>query len=529
VDREAAAVRRFLEERRDQVLKDFEHAFGDEVRAAKRVLGEIESTGHNVLNLARAFGQPPDVSGLKFDRPEVAFFYDELQKRVDVTPVIARAAQVSAVADALKPFGVDLPVKQLAENLIPEDLKKFDLSSILPNISGIPLKNLFSGLKMPDTGENVKVRHGVDRQTRRAWVNVNVGFQAKQSATLFAVGPLAVLINQPQFLAEARIEVGLDGSQEKRVKGLLSGDWQLQIGGFQLITFEQTPLEFDEAGRIRFEVDPRRVKLAPAMEFINDLLTSMSPGGLTTRFEGTGVVSSLDMPIPDTQVGAFGFSGLRLGAALALRFGGKEGFSIGVSAFLGRLDAPFNLTIFILGGGGYLELGSRYFPSTGRVESTADLAITASASLAIALGPIRGGVAVYVGVTASYNSGRGGGLYVGLLFMIRGHVSVLSIASATITLRLQGTYQEGALVGSGYLEIKIKICWCFTLEVSESVEYTLGRVGSSERSAIGGSQAVAQLASLGGPSAGVLPPHELPEFKPELLLERLNAYFLMLV
>jgi hypothetical protein len=233
------------------------------------------------------------------------------------------------------------------------------------------------------------------------------------------------------------------------------------------------------------------------------------------------------MPIPDTQIGAFGFSGLRLGASLALRFGGQEGFNIGVSALLGRQDAPFNLTIFILGGGGYLEVGSRYFPSTGRVESMADLAITASASLAIALGPIQGGVAVYVGVTASYNSSRGGGLYVGLLFMIRGHVSVLSIASATITLRLQGVYQEGALVGSGHLEIKIKICWCFTLEVSESVTYTLGRVGSSRQAALGGPRPVAQIASLGGAMAADA--QAVPEFKPELLRQRINDYFLMLV
>lgn len=529
VDREAGAVRGFLEARRDEVLRDFDRVFGDEVRAVKKLKGEVESTADNVLKLARAFGKPPEVSGLKFDRPEVAFFYDELDKHVGLTPVIARAAQVSAVADALKPFGIDLPVKQLGEQLIPEDLKKFDLSSILPNVAGIPLQNLFSGLKMPDAGDSVKVRHGVDQQTRRAWLNVDVGFQAPGNATLFAVGPLAVRINQPYFGAEARVVASVEGVQERQVKGRLSGTWQLQVGGFELISFKETPLEFDEAGRIRFDVDPRNVQMTPALDFINSLLTSLSPGGLTIRFDGSGVVSTLDLPIPDTQIGAFGFSGLRLGASLALRYGGSGsgGFNIGVTASLGRRDAPFNLSIFILGGGGYLELGSRYYPSTGQVEATADLAITASASLAIALGPIRGGVAVYVGVTATYSSLSGGGLYVGLLFMVSGYVSVLSIASATITLRLDAQYQGGALVGQGHLEIRIKICWCFTLEVSESVTYTLGRAGSSKTSALGGPRAVAQIASLAGVSGADLP--DLTEFDPQLLKLRVNDYFFMLV
>lgn len=531
---EVAAIRRFLEDRRDEVLRNLDQAFGDEIRMARKILGELEPEGHKVLNLVRAFGQPPDVSGLRFDRPEVAFFYNEIKDHVDITPVIARAAQAGAVLDALKPFGVDLPVQQLAEQLIPASLKNFDLSAILPNIAGIPLQNLFSGLKLPDLGSDaVKVRHGVDPQNRRAWVNTDVNFEIPGNATLFAVGPLAVRVEKPHFQAVARMEADPRGIQQRSVNGHLSGSWQLQVGGFELITFKDTPLEFDDSGRVRFEVEPRNVVMAPALSFINDLMTKISPGGLTTRFDGDGVVSTLDLPIPDTQIGAFGFAGLRLGASLALRFSGGD-FNIGVTASLGRRDAPFTLTIFVLGGGGYLELGSRYHPSTGRVTATADLAIAASASLAIALGPIRGGVAVYVGVTAQYDSARGGGLVVGLMFMVRGHVSVLSIASATVTLRLDGQYQGGVLVGRGHLEIKIKICWCFTLEVSESVTYTLGRVGSAQNSRLNGPRPVARLASLGSPAdlladASGGAGNNVTGLNPEALKKGVEAYVDMLV
>lgn len=530
VGKDVKVVRQFLEERRDEILRDLDEAFGEEIRTAKKILGEAEPVRQNVLNLVRAFGKPPEVSGLQFDRPEVAFFYNEIKDHVDVTPVIARAAQAGAVLEALKPFGVDLPVKELGEQLIPASLKNFDLSSILPNISGIPLQNLFSGVKMPDlSSEHVKVTHGVDVQTRRAWVNTDVNFVIPGDTKLFALGPLAVSIVEPHFKAEARMEIDIKGKQKQRVNGRLGGDWKLRIGGFELITFTQTPLEFDDSGRVRFEVDPRKVQLAEALKFINDLLSTMSPGGLSIRFDGDGVVCSLDLPLPDTQLGAFGFSGLTLATSLALRYSGGD-FSIGVTAGLARRDAPFTLTIFILGGGGYLELGSRYHPSTGKIAATADMAIAVSASLAIALGPIRGGVAVYVGVTANYDSARGGGLAVGLMFMIRGHVSILSIASATITLRLDGLYQGGVLVGRGQFEIKIKICWCFTLEVSESVTYTLGRVGSGN-TWMGGPQPVAQLASLGFPAdfaGGAQGSQKVTKLNSDSLIAGVDAYLKML-
>lgn len=241
----------------------------------------------------------------------MAFFYDAASEFVDLTPVISRAAQVSAVADALKPFGVDLPVEKIGAELLPANLPKFDLASILPNVAGISLTNLFSGVKMPEI-PNVKIRHGLDPQTRRAWVQADVDVEIAKTATMFALGPLAVRINQPRFTAQVRMEADIHGVQQRRVRGRLAGDWRLEVGSFELITFSRTPLEFDESGRLEFDIQPRNVKLAPAMDFLNQLLSSLSPGGLTIRIDGTGVVCSLDLPIPDTQLGAFGFSGLRL-------------------------------------------------------------------------------------------------------------------------------------------------------------------------------------------------------------------------
>lgn len=65
---------------------------------------------------------------------------------------------------------------------------------------------------------------------------------------------------------------------------------------------------------------------------------------------------------------------------------------------------PFVLTVFILEGGGYIEISVRYAPSPFSNESTCsgNMAITVSAVLAMARGQstIKGGVYIfYLGVT----------------------------------------------------------------------------------------------------------------------------------
>lgn len=489
------AAKAWLAEAQRSVVDEIGRVVREALQLDSCVAQAAGKKADDLLRVVRAFGAPPEVPGLKFERPELAFAYDELDKKIGITPVIARAAQVSAIADSLKPLGIDLPVTDLAERLLPASLPNFDLSSIFPNIAGVPLQNLFGGLKMPGgAAEGIRVTHGVDLQTKRAWVRVDADTKLGGDATMFSVGPLTVLVKQPRFTALAKMEVDENGGVRRKVEGRLIGDWQLVVGGFDVITFRDTGLEFDENGRIDFKVDPKRVELAEVLAFVNDLLSQISPGGLTIRFDADGVVASLDLPIPDTQLGAFGFASLTLSASMALRFGG--GFNIGVTAGLARRDAPFTLTIFILGGGGYFELGSRYFPATGRTDATMDLAIAASASLAIALGPIRGGVAVYVGVTAQYSTGQAGGLTVGILFMVRGHVSVLCIASATVVLRLDAQYAGGSLVGIGSVDIEIRICWCFELKVHESVRYLLAGSGDAQ-AWIGGPRALAQIAGVG--------------------------------
>ncbi|MEM9293918.1 MAG: hypothetical protein AAGD01_19725 [Acidobacteriota bacterium] len=505
---EVDALRRGLEAERDSILEDLEAEYRQEFATLRRIQRQGQAVEQAGLRLVRAFGEPPEVGGLAFDRPEVAFFYNELDQRIGVTPVIARAAQVADAVEALKPLGVDLPVKELGEKLIPEDLRNFDLSDILPDFGGLSLGNLFSGVKMPTAADGVDVRHGLDPATRRAWFEAKVDIELAKRATVFSTGPLTLEVEEAQFEALAKASVSAaDGSVRREVEGRIFASWLLKIGGSTIVSLHGTTLHFDRDGKLRFQIDAKKIELAKVLEFINQLLAELVSGidGLTLRVEPTGVVSILSLPIPDTEVGTFGISGLSVGTRFAVRWAaespqagdGEDGFHIALAFLLARPDIPFNLSVFILGGGGYLVADSRYFPATGKVQSAVDMAITASASLAIALGPIKGGVYVYFGITARYRSGQGG-LTLGIVFMISGRVNVLGIVSASVTLRLEVVYGNGSLVGHGHVSLRIKICWCFTLKVSKSVSYTLAGSGGGRSGSLGGPRTLGQLAA-GGP------------------------------
>ena len=65
--------------------------------------------------------------------------------------------------------------------------------------------------------------------------------------------------------------------------------------------------------------------------------------------------------------------------------------------------------------------------------------------------------------------------------MVTGQVSLLSIVSVSITLRLEAAYDGGSgeLSGTGTLRASVKICWCFTISVQVQVHMKFGRIGGS--------------------------------------------------
>lgn len=458
-------------------LKPLGAALGD--------VGEAKDAADKLLKLARAFGDPPELSQLGFSREKLGYFYphvvDQLD-RVGITPVVARVMQVG---NALKAAGLDLPVDALRDQLLPPNLlKNFKLNEIFSDFAGLKLKALFNAIPFPEGAEKlVKVRHGIDQgpsgdlRQRRAWLEARVeGVKVVGSASVFSIGPLELLLDGAVFNSVTRIASTLAGPERPELQGSLVGKWQLRVGGTTMLSFVNTELRFDAPGKLKFKVDPKNIQLADTLKFVTDLMNGLSGGdlgGLNVSLTPTGVESLFDLALAPIQIGTTAISNLRLGARFALTF--APSFAIEAGGFLGKRDAPFALTIFVLGGGGFLDVRSRYEVSSGRMSCAVALGISAAASVGIALGPIRGGVFVSLGFTVDFASGgENRGLQIGIVFVIRGEVSVLGIIDVCLTLYLELRYGGGVLQGTGIVSLKIKICWCFTLKVRAQVTYTLG-------------------------------------------------------
>jgi hypothetical protein len=444
---------------------------------------DVWNAADTAVRVVRAFGEPPQVPRLTFDRSKLGYYYDAIASKVDLTPVTSIVSQINEaqelggrIQNALKPLGVSLPTLAALDQLLPSPLKGFDLSKIFPSFAGLNLEHLFTGLKLPDlSSDKVKITHGFDPQAKRGFVRADVDVPIAERATVFTFGPLSLQLPSARFTATTVVESDIQGHVTRRANGKIAGTWQLVIGSSALVEFLQADLLFDDGGSIRFNIDPQRINLPGVMGFLTDALGKFSgekENGVSSGMTKDAFRCVLSLPIPDIQAGAFGISNLRLAAGLSLYF--NPSFKIGVDFALARKEAPFALSIFILGGTGFVLASSIFKPDTHTLEGAIDVAIGVSASLSIALGPIKGGVYAGLTITVSYRSGTG--VAFGVLFVLRGEVNVLGIVSACIVLMLEATYNPATkeMTGTGRLSISIKICWCFTLEVNEDISYTLG-------------------------------------------------------
>jgi hypothetical protein len=433
------------------------------------------------LGLVRAFGKPPAVPGLDFNSDSVAYFFNHLNPNLDMSPVLA---SVDSALGKLKAFGLNLPSVGLSDQLIPAALQQFDLASVFRNFAGLDLGNMFTGLRLPETASSgVHVRHGADPQSRRAWVEADIDVPIS-NATLFSFVPLQVDVVSPQFKAHARFEVTPDGVTQRVASGTITADWVMRVGGAEIVTFRQTRLLFDEQGNVRFDIAAKNVQLAPVMSFLNSVMQTV-PGsgtGFSVRFIPPAAAEArLDLALPAMNFGTVGIANLSLAAGMKLD--ALDDFSIGLTFSLGRRQTPFTLTIFILGGSGYIDTSLVYHPLSKTLACHVDIGLMASASLAIALGPIRGGVFIYLGVTAAFDSGGSTSrpLTIGIVLLMRGDVCLLGIVQVNVSLLLEAQYDgsTGVLRGHGHLDVSIKICWCFTLNISADVSYDFRAGGFS--------------------------------------------------
>ena len=474
-------VRAEVEGLRDQLLNQAHGFISNNIHAIplppSDVVNYVNAQAGNAVRLVRAFGEPPKVPNLTFDRPSVAYFYDKTKEVVDITPILSRVEQVNDILEAAKPFGIALPSTSVLERLIPPEFDHLDLSSILPNFAGMDLKDLFSGVKMPKLGsDKIKISHGFDRQAERAWVKANVDLPLSGRKKVFAIGPVELILNSAIFTAEMKLEGGISQPAQKSVNGKIFGDWEIMVGGTTVLIIKDTSLTFDQGGHFKFNIKVSNVKLPSLLSFVSEILESFTAdGGLTFRITPELVEATLELPVPPIMAGVSGISNLHFSVAFRLFF---DPFAIEVAFRLGGKIKPFNVTSFILSGGGYIELAAKYVPELKSISCYVEIGIAMGARVGVAFGPINGMAYVYYGTYIRYTVApkepNRAGLRIGITYLVGGEVTLLGFVRVSINLLLDASYEQGKLTGRGTLSVKVKICWCFTLEIEESVEYTVG-------------------------------------------------------
>jgi hypothetical protein len=183
-----------------------------------------------------------------------------------------------------------------------------------------------------------------------------------------------------------------------------------------------------------------------------------------------GVTAGFDLAVPNVAIGVFSLENIALGADARVPFLG-DALTVGF-AFCSK-EAPFRLTVMMVGGGGWVAL--RASPK-GLV--LLEVGLEAAASLSVDLGVASGSVSVAVGVYLRLEGDKGS---LTGYFRIRGEVEVLGIVSASITLELSLRYDfpTGKLVGRASLQVEVDVLF-FSASVSITVERRLA--GSSSAS-----------------------------------------------
>ena len=428
------------------------------------------------FSLKRMFGELPKLPGLDFSADRIAYFFADLAPSIDLTPVTAWLDRIGA---HLKAMGLRLPTLSLGDGLESGgQLANLSLGKLFPDFAGLKLDGLFKGIKFPKIDERrVRVRYGIDRDRRLAWVEADINVDL-DSATLFSVAGVELHILSPKLIASSRLEVDEDGGSKLRSEGKIQGDWQIRLAGQALVTLVDTTVLIDQQGRFSVDIKPDRIQFNGALKPIKDLLARVSDpdNGFTLALlekDGRpfGVESKLDLQLPPLSFGAFGVTGMSLGARMALLADPR--FLIQTNLNLGRADSPFTVTVFVLGGAGYIEFDCSYEPSGGALETRLALSVGASAMVGFNFGPIRGHLQIFFGISARFMSSASQRSFaVAVVASINGAVVVWGFVRIGLHVHLEIEYRDdGGMTGRGHVSIEVRISRFFKKSFRSRLSY----------------------------------------------------------
>ncbi|MBN8212372.1 MAG: hypothetical protein J0M09_05590 [Xanthomonadales bacterium] len=480
---ELASIKEALEREWDEWSKSLDKV-SKGLRHAIDSLSESVRTAINApLSLLRAFGAAPNLPELSFNREWLEYVFDPSDLTIDISPMTSFFAELG---DGLKGLSLNLPSIGLdASGLLPAALRDFDLNVVFGSLGGVKMPGLLSRVKLPNLDRNaVKVTHGFDKKTKRAWVQADVDVPYDTNPVLFDAMSLALRLVKPTFSARSRMDAGLGGKPTFYAKGEIASTIRLEFSGNPLVDLRDATIRFDDRGQFDFDFSPDRIDFKAGLKFLADLIRARNTVGkdpeqargfVPALIEADGVPigvrTTLELDPGPLNFGAFSIDGLALN--LSFELVAKPEFKVGTRLSLASPDKPFMLSVGLLGGGGWLAAAASYLPSKGLVESEVDIAIAVGRVFAVNFGPIRGMAQVVFGVNAKFvSSGSRSRFSLIVFFLFSGNVRLWGIITVSLYLRLEIEYQpSGSLVGRGVVHVTVKIGRFFKRTVRQRVNY----------------------------------------------------------
>jgi hypothetical protein len=238
-------------------------------------------------------------------------------------------------------------------------------------------------------------------------------------------------------------------------------NFKVNLFGFIILWFEQLTFAARSGQKPDVTVELRQgdeaVQFGGPLEFVNELRRFIPSNGFSDppglSVTPSGISASYSLNLPAIQVGLFALSNASLGAAFNLPFDAKPA---SVKFNFAERQQPFNLTVSLLGGGGFFAIGV-----SARGVNEIEAALEFGAAIAIDLGVASGGVEIKAGIYFHWLEpipDQGSVTLEGYV-RIHGELSVLAIISVSLTFHLSLGYQKagGQSIVYGEAELVVEI------------------------------------------------------------------------
>ncbi|MFD9902951.1 hypothetical protein [Streptomyces sp. NPDC059063] len=430
----------------------------------------------------------------------VAYITSQLEQAPDPTPIEEVDNAFRAFSDALAdlrvnlPAGVETGVRQLLTR-IAEQAATWEraVGQALALKEAVKLAAL--GAKLPDV-VNSRLQWQPDIE---AWTpGQDDPPTQEKDAVFWPMGKLTLTADlrgslRPDVPQAADVTCTLDKFQLRMIPGF----------GAVVLNFDRIRFTMRAGQKPDVEVKFGGVDFIGHLAFIQTLRNLIPLDGFSDppalTVDSSGIHANYSMQLPNAAVGVFSLENLSLNAMLSVPFIGNTPLQAGFSFC--RREAPFRLTVSMLGGGGYFGI-----VLNPQEIAVLDCALEFGAAVSMNFGVASGSLSVMAGVYFRLEIVRGADddpnapadpdkpvrtnvKLVGYL-RARGEVDVLGIVSASIELYLELGYEGGYAVGRARITISIEIGF-FSKSVTISCERRFA--GSGTLDAFAGVAAAPQL------------------------------------